>query len=203
MNLLCKVFMKERKSIKRQQILDSAKTLFWKHGLKRVTVEEVCLNAQVSKMTFYKFFNNKHLLAMEVMRIEMERALSEYKALIVSDMPYSEKINTLLQMKLEGVRGISQEFLMDIYKRPGSDLKKYMEEMAQKSMKLSLDFFRDSQSKGFIRKDIDFDFMLYYLNQATQMIQDEDLVSKYKKPEDLIMEVTRFFFYGIGLKQEI
>jgi hypothetical protein len=92
---------------------------------------------------------------------------------------------------------------MDIYKRPGSDLKKYMEEMAQKSMKLSLDFFRDSQSKGFIRKDIDFDFMLYYLNQATQMIQDEDLVSKYKKPEDLIMEVTRFFFYGIGLKQEI
>ena len=48
---------------KYQQIVETATDLFMRFGVKRVTVEEICRTAQISKMTFYKYFNNKIELA--------------------------------------------------------------------------------------------------------------------------------------------
>ncbi len=45
------------------QIVEIASELFRKYGVKRVTVEEICTTAQISKMTFYKYFANKKELA--------------------------------------------------------------------------------------------------------------------------------------------
>ena len=47
-------------SKKYQDIKKKGKELFWKYGTKRVTVEEICREAGVSKMTYYKFFKNKN-----------------------------------------------------------------------------------------------------------------------------------------------
>lgn len=54
-----KTMADQSQNIKQQFILSAGKELFWKHGVKRVTVEEICVQASVSKMTFYKFFMNK------------------------------------------------------------------------------------------------------------------------------------------------
>ena len=53
----------EKRSAKLQAILDAAKSLFWKHGIRRVTIEEICEVAGVSKMTYYKYFSNKTAIA--------------------------------------------------------------------------------------------------------------------------------------------
>ena len=50
-------------SSKSLDILNTARQLFWKHGIRRVSVEEVCREAGVSKMTFYRSFPNKIELA--------------------------------------------------------------------------------------------------------------------------------------------
>ena len=43
--------MEEFKDNKKfQDIVATAKTLFWKHGIKRVTIEELCKEASASKM---------------------------------------------------------------------------------------------------------------------------------------------------------
>ena len=52
---------------KKNQILHTSKELFWKFGFKRVTIEEICKEAGVSKMTFYKFFPNKLELAKTIL----------------------------------------------------------------------------------------------------------------------------------------
>ena len=44
---------------KQNQIISTAQSLFWKYGMRRVSIEEICRDARVSKMTFYKFFKNK------------------------------------------------------------------------------------------------------------------------------------------------
>ena len=49
----------QKKSKKLCQISQTAETLFKLYGIKRVTVEEICKKANVSKMTFYKYFRNK------------------------------------------------------------------------------------------------------------------------------------------------
>ena len=48
-----------RQTQKRAQIIQTAERLFTRFGAKRITVEEICREAGVCKMTFYKYFPNK------------------------------------------------------------------------------------------------------------------------------------------------
>ena len=53
----------EKRSEKFESITSAAKSLFWKHGIRRVSIEEICEDAGVSKMTCYKYFSNKTAIA--------------------------------------------------------------------------------------------------------------------------------------------
>ena len=55
-------------SKKQQQIVNSGKELFFQYGVKRIRVEEICRKAKVSKMTFYKYFENKFALAEHIVQ---------------------------------------------------------------------------------------------------------------------------------------
>lgn len=51
--------MEIKGSDSRETILAAAKNLFLKHRSKRVTAEEICEKAGISKMTFCRYFQNK------------------------------------------------------------------------------------------------------------------------------------------------
>ena len=182
---------------KYQDIFKTGKELFWKHGIKRVTIEEICKEAGVSKMTFYKFFPNKIEFAKIIMEVEIGRSLKKFEQVVHGDLPFPEKVKQMFILKLEGTKDISIEFISDIYKNPDMGLQQLIEKKKQKSVGLFVDFLTDSQKKGLIRKDIKIDFILYYLNQTLQVFDDKQLVSKYDHPQDLIMESLNFLFYGI------
>ena len=58
--------LEDRQSKKHHALLNTARKLFVAHGIKRVTVEEICRTADTSKMTFYRFFRNKDEIAKAV-----------------------------------------------------------------------------------------------------------------------------------------
>ena len=114
-------------SSKYQDICKKGKELFWKYGVKRVTIEEICREAGVSKMTFYKFFPNKIELARTIFEGVFEKSLKRFKDTISSDMSFQDKVKEMIAMKMEGSKDISVEFLNDIYKNPELGLLAYAE----------------------------------------------------------------------------
>ena len=93
---------------KRIQIVKTAKELFWKFGIKRVTIEEICREANVSKMTFYKFFSNKNELLHTVIeemfdKISLTRGMIQKGQLIISngEIVTHEKFRVLESLKIE------------------------------------------------------------------------------------------------------
>ena len=60
------------RSKKYQHIVETAEELFFKHSVKRVSVEEICNKANVSKMTFYRYFSNKQELAEHIIHLMFE-----------------------------------------------------------------------------------------------------------------------------------
>jgi len=182
---------------KYQDIFKTGKKLFWKYGIKRVTIEEICKEAGVSKMTFYKFFPNKIEFAKIILEVEMGESLRKFEQVVHGGLSFPEKIKQMLILKLEGIKDISIEFISDIYKNSDMGLLQMIEIQKQKSLGLFVDFLTDSQKKGLIRKDIKIDFILYYFSQMSQMFDDKQLVSKYDHAQDLIMESMNFLFYGV------
>ena len=99
---------------KYQSIYKTGKNLFWKYGIKRVTIEEVCKEAGVSKMTFYKFFPNKIELAKTIWHEEITNSLSKFREVVNSDLEFQDKIKEMFTIKLNASEEISVEFINDI-----------------------------------------------------------------------------------------
>lgn len=178
-------------------IMDTAKRLFWKHGLKRITVEEICKEAEVSKMTFYRNFENKNNLAEQVLIREMERGSGAYDNIMALPVPFEDKIAKFVQLKHELSQDISEEFIKDIYKTDNKSLQFRIESNRKEMLsKLRLDLIK-AQNIGEIRSNLKIDFVIYMLQSLNEKMLDQRLISMYKNPHDLIMELTNFIFYGL------
>jgi AcrR family transcriptional regulator len=187
----------EKRSEKSQAILDTAKSLFWKHGIRRVTIEEICQVAGVSKMTCYKYFSNKTSIAKYLIEDLFESGIIAYKEIYKSDISYEEKVKKMLDLKMSNALEMSQELLDDIYKNQDEELSEIIETIKKRMIGIYLDDIREAQKIGEIRNDVKPEFMLYFLNHLTEMLTDPRLVGIYPNPEQMIAEVMNFFFYGI------
>ncbi len=60
-----------------------------------------------------------------------------------------------------------------------------------------MNHYKIAQEKGELRKDLKIDFILYIINKFFEFANDDYLISKYKTMQDLIVEINKFFLYGI------
>jgi len=190
------------KNKKKQSILQASHDLFMRYGIKRVTVEEICETAGVSKMTFYKHFNNKLDLALFIINNIFEEGINRYKRIRDQDIPYSDKAKEIIKLKLESTEDISKEMLKDFYDRSMPEVTELIQKFSRENLKLLLDDMIAGQQKGDIRQDINPHFMIYMLGQMQKMSTDETLLSMYGSTQALASEFINFFFYGILPRKE-
>lgn len=183
--------------MKRKQLIKTAKDLFFRYGIKRVTVEEICKEANVSKMTFYKHFKNKNELVKTWITEMTDESLERYNILMKRDIPFEEKVRETIQMKLEGSDQMSQEFFSDYIPHAEPDLHDFIHQRMHDMMGLIIKDYAEAQKRGDIRQDLKIEFILWYLNKIYDLLEDEALQKMYDNPQDLIMEMVNFFFYGI------
>jgi len=182
---------------KREQILKTGKELFWKFGFKRVTIEEICKEAGVSKMTYYKFFTNKMDLVKTIMDKILQDSLKKYKQILARDIPYPEKVVGMVQLKRDQIKTMSSEFFRDYVQSGDPELLSYLEKVSGESMQIFVDDFHKAQLNGDIRKDLKVEFIMVVMNRLIDMAHEDVLLDMYDNPQDLVMEITNFLFYGI------
>jgi AcrR family transcriptional regulator len=188
----------KRKEKSRNAMLTAARKLFWKYGIRKVTVEEICQEAGVSKMTFYRFFENKIELAGLMLTEIYENALADYNKIMQSDLPFSEKIRQTVLLKHQGTIEISEEFLSDVYQSEEPVIQELLTKYSTISRKGLRDDFTKAQKEGYIRKDLKIDFLMYMMDSIGERMFDEKLKAMFGNTHDLVMGLTNFFFYGIG-----
>lgn len=181
---------------KQADIITAANDLFQKFGIKRVSVEEICQTAGVSKMTFYKYFQNKSDLVRYMWEKGFEQAFAKFDEINEMDIPFTEKLHLMLKLKEESVAKFSHQYALDyFYATP--DLKDFFDYLARKSISHFIAFIEDAQEKGEVRADLHPEFLLAIINNIKFLVKDEELVNKYPSYKDFVMEINNFIYYGI------
>ncbi|MGD2295356.1 MAG: TetR/AcrR family transcriptional regulator [Candidatus Aminicenantes bacterium] len=194
-----KIFIQSKKC---GQIVETAKELFMRFGIKRVTVEEICRTAGVSKMTFYKYFKNKIDLALLILNKEFEEGVKRYRDIMSQEIPYSEKAKDIIRMKLESSKAIGQEMLKDLMDKSIPEVAELIQKTTQENFNLFLNDMIAAQKKGEIRQNINPHFIIYMIGRMQEMAADEKLLSMYDSAQALTSEIMNFFFYGILSRNE-
>jgi AcrR family transcriptional regulator len=183
-------------------ILTTAKSLFWKHGIRRVSVEEICKEAGVSKMTFYRLFSNKGEVAKAVLVTVMNENMDKYRNIMLQDISFTEKINQLIKLKYDGTLEMSQEFFSEVYQSDEMNMRELLVEYQKNGLDAFMADLKNAQEQGWIKEDIKPEFILYILNKINEMLLDKKLLSIYTSTHETIMALTNFFFYGIIQKRD-
>jgi AcrR family transcriptional regulator len=106
--------MEVKQSKKAQALLNTARKLFMEHGIRRVTVEEVCSTANASKMTFYRLFKNKDAIAKAVIDEIVDRMRGRMETVMEQDMSFGEQMKAMIHIKEETMNHFSKSFLTDL-----------------------------------------------------------------------------------------
>ncbi len=189
--------MGNQKKTKKEAILQAAKDLFWRHGLRRISIVEICTNANVSKMTFYKYFANKEVLAEYLITEMLTNWHDEYRSVMNSDLAFTAKINQVITLERKASDNMSEEFMRDIFNNEYVHLQQLIKTYRDSYHSEIVKDMTHAQKNGQVRVDIKPEFILYLLEDIGHKVMDEKLSKLYPSKQALVMELTNYFFYGI------
>lgn len=187
-----------KQSPTKNKLVESGKTLFYKYGYRKVTVEEICRQAGLSKMTFYRFFENKSDLVRYILLELAGDGMKAYREIMDSGLSFEEKMRESIRLKRESAKQYSDEFLTDVYRDRDGDIMPMLMKIYGDSMVMMMEDYRKAQEQGQIRKDLNLTFIPYFLNKMNDMLQDPALLTLYgNNIHEIMSELTNLFFYGI------
>ena len=187
-----KASRRKKGSKKMNRIIETATELFMKHGIGRITIEEICREADASKMTFYKYFDNKIDLLHHIWERWFDEGYRTLDEIDEMDIPFSEKMQRLIEWKMNLVSNLSPEFLGEVL-HSSPELAAFIGEMRAKNLSR---FMGKAQERGDMRK-MRPEFFIAIMNKLVEVISDEKLAGTYTDRLDLIQDVHNFLFFGI------
>jgi len=185
---------------KKQHIIDAASPLFMKYGIKKVSIEEICTEAEVSKMTFYKYFENKTKLVLYLLEQIFDAAWVDFNQIMSQNISSPVNVKLHIQHKSDFAKAMSKEFFQDVYLSTETEIQEFMRFNIEKSMLEIREIFTDAQLADEIRADFKIDFLIYFLNKIQEMISDKVLLEMHNNVAELTNEVVNMIFYGIMKK---
>ncbi len=189
-----------KKEPKRDVILKSAKELYWKYGFKRVSVEEICKKAEISKMTFYRFFSSKIEVAKGIFDKEMQEGILKFRSVMQEDIHPGEKIKKIILLNTEGTNNMSSEFMADFFTSSEPELKEFIERGVKNVWNEVIKDLKKAQQKGWFTKNIKPELLMHISLKSIEIISDKELLKLYSTPQELLIEYVNLISYGITKK---
>lgn len=185
-------------SKKEIDILNAGQKLFYKYGVKKVTVEEVCTEANVSKMTFYKYFPNKIELTKKVLDHIFEARWNEYRKIMDDEsIPFPERLKKAISLKKQVADNASKEFLVDLFKYPDNELKEHINNWYEYSTKQSVEMLEEAKKQGYVKKEINPVLLLALFDKLDDVSVDDRVLNEYGNLGDLSDDLATIILYGI------
>ena len=180
---------------KKDQIVRTGESLFYRHGLRRVTVEEICREANVSKMTFYKHFANKLELFKHIWTGWSDSIYERLEIMEKEGASFMEKMKAIVDFKMELLEKMNPALLDDVI-HSGPELAEFIQGLRAKSMERFFEIVSTAREKGDMR-DIRTEFLLVALDNLGKMAENDELRRLYPSDMEFFRELNDFFFFGI------
>jgi AcrR family transcriptional regulator len=184
---------RNKRSKKREQIVRTAEGLFSRFGAKRVTVEEVCREAEVSKMTFYKYFPNKVELVRNIRDNWVEEGFRKFDKINAIDLPFPEKINLVTRWKVEFTTRVNAEFIRELVST---------DDAIEQFKRRYLGNIKRAQEKGEVRSDIDPEFLWLVVEKLNEMVREGSWKSVFSKLGEYQHQLRILLWYGLLTRKE-
>lgn len=177
-------------------LFESGLQLFNQFGIKKVSIQEIAEQAGVSKMTFYRAFENKEDFLLQLVKYRPEFGSQDFENFIESDSSFMEKMEKIIEMKKKSLEATSTIFIQEIVTM--ASLAQYFRELKVRMHAKFMNAIEMAKEKGEISAKFDSRIILFLIDNAESVVNHPVFESVYqgnyaKETEDLM----ELFLYGI------
>ena len=185
----------ESKSVRK--LIESALSLFRRYGLRKVSVEEICSTAGVSRMTFYRHFADKDDIAVKALGRHFIERMEAVELILAERIPFEDRLRKIFHLKLEGIKRAGEELTREILSDRESVLGRSLGELFAEQTRRTREIFLSLQQAGEIRRDLHVDLIMHIVEHAWSAFGDERLSKAYDDKTRLYHELFQAIYYGI------
>ena len=190
----------------KNNILQRTQALFFKYGIKSVTMDDVARELGISKKTLYQFFDNKNDLLEQVMLNEEARDIEMTQSIpLVSDNAIDELIGYVKHGVEEFARLMpSTTIVYDLQKYYRDIWTKFETGMNQRILEGTKNNIRRGQNEGLYRIDMDADIIAkLYVSKMMCLIDEDMFPSKTFNKVHLFQQYMIYHVHGIATPKGI
>lgn len=187
----------KRTQAKHDAILETAQVLFTEHGVDNVSVDEIAAQAQVSKVTLYKYFGSKAELYAAVVGRRMDAMLVETEAVFHGDIDFVDKLKFVLRAQAGLTQLVSYSYLFQLWEQ-NAEVAAQMDASMNQVKALIYDLVEEGKRKGYIDPDLSFEMLYLYAEifRAGMCAKSIDLESVLADP-GAVDQLLNLYFFGL------
>lgn len=182
---------------KKEKIENTARELFWKHGFKKVSVDEICKKSQVSRKTFYTYYANKSALVIAIMEQKSNVIFEMYEQINSRDITFAEKLRELLELKFAFNKDYSIEFISDFFHPDSQEILGYFSDLTSKSIQHTREFYKQAQAKGEMNPELNIDFVMWMLQKQLELISSDEALALFPDTDIMTRQLSYLIIFGI------
>jgi AcrR family transcriptional regulator len=191
----------------REQILAVAMQAYWRDDVDRISVNEICRCAEVSKPGLYREFGNEDGLMKAVLVAYQQQVLAPVYQLIAADVPFRKTLDSLVSIV---TRSGDAQFLGDdqavpsgclfvkmreSYRRLGEETRAEIDQAKEKTLTLYADWVERARAKGEFTGDMPSRFAAIYID--AQLNNALSLLAR-GEPNDEVKQILTVAFSMLG-----
>ena len=153
--------LSNRSKQKIEQNIARATKEFNRYGFIKTTIDGIAASTGVSKVTIYKYFDNKKTLYEHILKRIYLVEFNAIKNIIESDIPFKEKIDRIIHVRVQkydddNILKVEQDYIIS------DQLKLFNKEHTEKMARLNHQLYEQGKKEGLIRTDITDEQLNFY-----------------------------------------
>ena len=183
----------------KEQILNGARELYMRYGLKSITMDDVARHLSISKKTIYQFYEDKDALVLEVVNKEMSEQKCSIEEISDNSKDVIEEMMKTSDFLRSRVSKINPSLMFDLKKYHPKAWQIFQQHKKQIVIKHLKESFIRGIEQGYFRKGINIDILAYMRLEQVDMAFNPDVFP----PEmfnltEVTMSLFEHFVYGIS-----
>ena len=193
--------MSARNPVK-QRILSFATEKFLREGFSKVTVEEIAGDLLISKKTFYKFFDGKEDLVLQVVAGIMSGMKTRFARIVESEEDFVEKLSVVMALLAHEVSRFGRPFQVDLQRHAPEIWMRVENFRRQRITQYFSRLLAQGVTEGYVRKEINQRiFLLSYLGAVERIVRPSVLIEESFSIREALHGILSVFFEGILTKE--
>lgn len=178
-------------------ILEKAQTLFYRYGIRSVTMDFIASELGMSKRTLYENFDNKEALLIACMEKGRKAQEKDMCSIFNSDANIIEKLLHCYNRIMYHINMTSRSFQLDV-EQMHSKASEEAELHKEKQYSYIRDILMEGVKEGLIREDVDIDIATMLHNSQMEWFRkSQQYTTKEWELSNVLRTMVQIFLYGI------